>query len=121
MFNITSDAPVFIYTSLGIFRDQKSKGEYCLRAFNTLKLEFTAIDLAVLPKHDTAYVRSRYLNDGITQLPILIASGGTYEYDEINELIENGGLGEIFRETCEWNFIDFQDREENWENKQERD
>ena len=106
MFNITSDAPIFIYTSLGVFRDQKKQSEHCLQAFNTLNLEFTSIDLAILPKEDTAYVRSRYLNNEDSKLPILIASGGIYKYDEIHEMIENGGLKTIFDETCEWNFVD---------------
>ena len=70
MFNITSDAPIFIYTSLGVFRDQKMQSEYCLRAFTILNLEFTSVDLAILSKEDTDYVRSRYLNNQDAKLPI---------------------------------------------------
>jgi len=108
MFNITSDAPIFIYTSLGVFRDQKMQSDHCLQAFNTLNLEYTSVDLAILPKEDTDYVRSRYLNNQDAKLPILIASGGVYGYNEIHEMIENGNLTTIFEETCEWNFVDFQ-------------
>ena len=106
MFNISSDAPVFVYTSLGIFRDQKTKSEYCLDRFSMLNLEFTPIDLAVIPKDDVFYVRQRYAIAMDTGLPILIASGGTYHYDEIFEMIEDGSINTLFEETSEWNFVD---------------
>ena len=108
MFNITSDAPILIYTSLGVFRNQKSHSEYCLKTFDQLELIYTPIDLAILPKEDKDYIRSRYFHNNIsTNLPILIAAGGIYDYDQIFALVEEGKLEAVFKETCEWNFVDF--------------